>query len=355
MTILSSITAQDYSTNLLLQQVRRYNEQQRELSQNRAFAEGQSRINSLNIDARRLSSLQSDLDSTVDQINGNVTRAATIRTRTEDLVSQVVTAGSYGDGSTYDLYRSTFNSLLRSINSTAESGSLRGDNLLGEQPTSGLSYTANIRGLTNTVSDTYLGSDYYLEEAGGNIWVPDRSVQILRQRSATGAETGVYASITEGLRVDSVTGTSVTFTINYNTADSQQFTATLNTSGLGIVDAWYYADLSTADGRTRALTDLNSAKATIDVQLARLRAALAEAEFYQNENSVARTAAAGLIDNATAAQLVALQDVDSDFARRNDITTNAIRASQLIRNEYRGFFNGGSNAGITGALIDVIG
>ncbi|MGB0670476.1 MAG: hypothetical protein ACPGNT_03180, partial [Rhodospirillales bacterium] len=245
MTVLSTETAQSYATTLLLRQIRAYNETQRASAQQSAYAGSQSTINNLNIDGRRFTNLQNDLDNTVKQLQRTLSRAETIQAKVNDQVAQVVGAGAYGDGSTYDIYRSVFNADIRAIISAAENSGAGTVNLLGEQPTSGLTYRADIRGLSKTVTDGFIGTAYYLEEADGTLWVPDHSTNILYQRTSQGAKTGTYAAITEGIRLDSVTGTSVTFTINYNTASSQQITATLNRSGLKLVDAWYYEDLAT--------------------------------------------------------------------------------------------------------------
>ena len=101
-----------------------------------------------------------------------------------------------------------------------------------------------------------------------------------------------------------------------------------------MLDAWLYEGLETNAGRTRAIDDIAAAKATLDTQLARFRAATAQATFYLARANNQVPAFSGLISDLTVQQAVALQEAESDAERRNSVALFGIQSAFSTRNAY---------------------
>ena len=164
-------------------------------------------------------------------------------------------------------------------------------------------YQITEAGASQTVAGQFLGTDYTITDTAGKIWVREGSfTKVLRRTdSVTGQPTGEFAAITGGIRLDSFNSTTdeVVFTIAPESADATQFTGTLSRKGLGFLDAWLYDGLETSAGRDRAIVDIEKAKRTIDLELARYGSALTTAQFYEGRNGVRLNNFAGRIDELT--------------------------------------------------------
>ncbi len=133
---------------------------------------------------------------------------------------------------------------------------------------------------------------------------------------------------------------AITFTTAPDTTDATTYTGTLSTSGLDILDAWLYGDLESAANQQRAEDDLHSAKNTVDLHLARLKGALATAQFYESQSNVQLDAFAGLIDGKTTAHLLKLQEAESGNTQQNSLNTMIINAHRANSALYLKMFSG---------------
>ena len=333
-TALTAVSAFALASSTLQIQVAQYNA--RKLAENQAVvvAGFLQKINSINRDVGTVRDVADGIEDAISFLDRVVGRVGSIRSRLDSATSFAVLARNGTSQSFSGLARS-FNAALNSVNTTAER-TFDSPNLISANGTSSFSYIATDAAVTRTVAHQFLGTDYSILDSGGNRWIREGEfTKILVQIDpATGAKTGKKASVNDGVRLDSISGDSVTFTINQNTSDAEQFTGTLSRTGLGVLDAWLYEGLETAAGRTRAIDDNAAAKATLDVHSARFRAAAAQATFYLARADNQVNAFSGLIGDLTIQQAIALQEVESDAERLNSATLFGIQSAFSTRNAY---------------------
>jgi len=334
MTVLSPISTQNVGYNTLILQVGSYNQLKLTTEQQAIANDFQQKVNSVNLESDKYVDLRTDLDSVVKYLTRHQNRVQTIRDKVNELITLNWKAQYWGDDVSRPAYARAFDAVLNSINDTAENTSDI-QNLLGSSEVSSYSYYSTISGQTETVTRTFLGTDYSIVDSGGNTWKrdPDYS-RMLKQYDSTGAETGKSASISGGLRLDSLSDTTVNFTIMPDTSSEESFTGTLSRSGLQFLDAWLYGELATSDGWTRASTDLNHAKVTIDAHLPRFKAAVETAQFYYNKADTAISGFRTLVDDYTIAQAIELQEAESAYQAENALSYSAVSNTQSLRNEY---------------------
>jgi len=356
MTVLSPISTQQVGYNLLQLQLATYNELKLSTEQ-RTIADGyQQKVNSVNLEADKYRDLSDDLDDTVAFLTRTANRAEQISKKLNDLRTLIWKAeywGNSADGVSHKAYALSFDAIVKSINSLANS-TTDTPNLLGSAEHSSYSYYSTVSGQQGTVTRTFLGTDYEILDSGGNTWKRTGEYsKFLTQYDSTGAETGLYAAISIGLQLDAITGTAVDFTVNPDTADAQAFDGTISFSGLNIGDSWYYGGLAAADGWDRAKEALDYAKAWVDGNAARLNGALATATFYRGKADTAISGYRNLIDDYTIAQALELQEVNHTYAALNDISVLSIANTQALRDQYAKLLTATSISPIFRSIIDL--
>lgn len=349
--VLDPINPRSYASTLLLLQMQLYNKVNLAREQNAINASLNQDINSINLQADKWRSLKTNLLDTVNFISEAITRAESMQSKLEDM-SLTAYSAKYGDATSSWTYPIQFDTKLRAINSQAID-SRKSPNLLGRSG-SDYTYTTNTYGVTDTVSRQFLGTDYTITDTGGNIWTRDRGGFLLRQYDASYARTGNYAALTGGVRLDSISGATVTFTINYNSTSAQQFTGTLSTSGLGLLDAWLYDDLKTSAGRSRALTDVHQAQAGVKAATAQLNGKLAMAKYNLGRASLNVTTSLDAIDATTKSHMLQLQKVQAANGQQNALSTLIVNGTNNTRNEYLNLLQISYASGLTRALIDIL-
>ena len=173
---------------------------------------------------------------------------------------------------------------MRKINLLADAGTLLlkdgknyfQKNLIDTQSRSSFSTQTlyapyNQDGQTYQIDGTFLGTDYYITDSGGNFWNSDTGylgtadqVGTLTQYSSyPDTPTGTSDSVTD-ITLDSFTRSTgaVTFTLS----NATQVTGTVTRGGLGLLDSFLYGNFDTgvdANAITNATSDLNSAESLI--------------------------------------------------------------------------------------------
>lgn len=352
-TALTPVNAFSLANATLQIQVAQYNARKLADDQGVVVAGFLQKINSFNRGAGAVRDVINGIEDAIDFLDRLVGRAESIRGNLDSATRFAVLARK-GTSQSFSSLARSFNGSLNALINAAESA-FDSPNLIGANGTNSFSYVATDTAAIRTVAHKYLGTDYTIEDSGGDRWIRTGAfTKILVQIDpATGVKTGKKASINDGARLDSISGNSVTFTINYNTSDAEQFTGTLSRSGLGVLDAWLYESLETTAGRTRAIDDNAAAKATLDVHLARFRAAAAEATFYLGRANNQVTAFSGLIGDLTIQQAVALQAAESVAERLNNAALFRIQTAFFARNAYLKLLTFVETDAFTRALINV--
>ncbi len=351
MTVLTPVNAQDWAGTILQLQLQRFNAQKLAQTQAGISSKLSQAVNSTNRTVKSWKNLKGDIDEAVRFLEKTVSRAENIRGQIDGMLATTFNA-QYGDATSSWTYPVKFDVGIRAINRVAID-SRDSPNLLGSASQRDFSYKTDINFGTEQVSQSFIGTDYYIVDSGGLKWTRDRDSYILRQRNATtGALTGEYAALSGGLRLDSISGTAITFTTGPDTSSTTAYSGTLYTSGTGILDAWLYEDLSTSAGRTRASDDLHSAKTYIDGQLGRLKGELAAARYYSGKGQVQIDSYRNLINAKTAAGILKLKEAEDKSNQRAYINSISIGGAQLLRNEYLKLFSVYKVGSFAKALID---
>ncbi|MBK8907094.1 MAG: hypothetical protein IPM60_04090 [Rhodospirillales bacterium] len=233
------------------------------------------KIGAVQRDIPRWEAFRDDLDKTRIIVAGALGRLKSIQSMLDQTIQTVNKARLDPDiESTHEGYRSTFDSYLRSIRSRSDSNNDT-PNLLGNTGARELAVPLSVNGAIMPVRQSYMGTSYSIVDDDGYLWRPDYKGELLRRYdSYPDTPTNISGNLSTGIRLDSADGSDVSFTIAPGTAGAKQYSGTLAVEGNGAFDAWYYDGLATAEGRERALVDLDSAKATIKAQIQRYQGVL---------------------------------------------------------------------------------
>ncbi len=280
--VLSQLTRSDFTSAILLTQmsasfVKRVAQETANISDSY-----QKKINSINQNADKWRKVEDSAGKAVSKISGVIGRAKSMLSKLDSMIYAINNAERSTAGDTnYEGYASTFDSLLKGLNTDANSSRVK-PNLLGEGTTS-FEYQYGVYGETQTLNGSFLGSDYYITDTAGKRWVPDRSAKLLMRYDnypddPLGSDS---ANFKDGLQVDSISGNAVSFTVGPNTGTPQSFSGTITRSGAEVLDSMFYDGLATSSGRTLALSDLDAAKETVNIEIRRYEISLTLAKFYE--------------------------------------------------------------------------
>ncbi|MCB2102572.1 MAG: hypothetical protein KDE22_16970 [Rhodobacterales bacterium] len=297
------------------------------------------KIDSVNLEADRWTALEDDIAQVSSRLDGTVGRLEAIRKKLDTLIQTVNKAAqSTEETPNYAGYATTFDSFLRSLDSSADGGYDR-PNLLGRsEPT--LEYYTTIHGATARVSGAYVGTGYQLDQTDGNgLWLPDLSARSLtKYLEYPGDPTTTSASFASGLQLDSINGDEVTFTVGADTASPETITANLTRKGLGVLNAWYYDGLATEDGRALALSELNDAKQALDLEISRYELAQTVASFYQDRATTTLEGFRKETNDLLLEQAAAIGKAQEELNRSFQAATSNVALALSSRNNYNTLF-----------------
>ncbi|MCW8863088.1 MAG: hypothetical protein OQJ87_07540 [Rhodospirillales bacterium] len=277
--ILSSTISAGSSANYF-GQMTQHLESQATKAQKKSADHYQARVNAAYQQIGKWSNLDSDIEGAEDTLKSVVSRIKSMISRVDSLARIVNQAESDTDPSAY---ATTFNSLLRGLVNSATDNNLDTD-LIGKTEGVSLSFPMSSRSsATFSVTGSYLGSDWTIQEAGGEVWIPDRKAKsIVRYTDYPETRAGQSANINDGLVLDSLVGSDITFTYGSNTASPTQYTGTLTSNGIGITEAWLYEGLTTTTGRDNAKSALETATTFLESEMSRYQTAVEVAQFYRD-------------------------------------------------------------------------
>jgi hypothetical protein len=279
--------------------------------------------------------LKPAINAAASQLDVLISRVRSLR----DKVSTLLTINnSAATANSTDLAQDVilFNAALRDLNGLANF-TTQNPNLVGTDYDVNIAYFSNPDLDVTRVVHRDLSSGYTLTESGGNYWAKDdiSTDLVLLQYDSDGVETGKSVVVNLELRLDSLSGSTIAFTIHAGTDSEESFTgASLATNGLGILDAWGYDGLATSDGRALAETTLRSALKTLDGNLASLNSALAQARFDFGIAEVNAEGSGSKISAVNQRQLLALQEHTDNAGNADLALAVAINRNIALRNGY---------------------
>lgn len=354
MSVLSNIKRSDYTSAVLLARMGEAQQKKAELATQRIGDGYQTKINAVNRAADRWRTVKDDVGVAVTQISATVGRLKSLLARLDGLLQTVTKAGQASDQGTINFagYAAAFDAAVKGIAQEA-SKTRDGLNLLGRgEPT--LTYNTAPTGTTASVQGANVGTDYTIEDTDGNRWVVDRNAGVLRQYgSYPDSPTGKMASLASGLRIDGLSGDSVDFTIQPNTASPESFSGTVQSDGLGVKDSWFYGGLASADNRARATADLKDARTALKLELQRYEVAVGVAKFYEDR---AANEIGGLKEQNNAfliQRAVELKKAQDRLSQEYRATTSSVAQALALKNRYQSLLAPLANDRLTRALLSV--
>lgn len=308
--------------------------------QNTIRAQFRPRLNSEKIIATRETGFQPATQDAVSNLENVISRLGTIRGYVWDLLD-FKTRSQTVDAATIDTYAARFDTTIRSLNTVADEVVVP-PNLIGSTFATDLSYIINSLGDRKSTSYVDLSTGYSIQDAVGNVWKKDSYANsgTLAQYTSTDVATGKKAEVSASIRLDSISGNLVDFTINPGTASEESFLGgTLSTTGLDVADSWLYASLSTTDGRARAEAALKSALTMIAIESAAFNGALARAKFDLGMAEIASAGATTNISSLNQARLLAMQEVSFTSNRESEASAIAVTRHQTLLQAYQYMFD----------------
>ena len=354
-TVLTPANAASINESIFLNQINALKTPQIIQQQNRLQSTLQRELNQLADEQINLSNIQKEIDNALKFISDGISRANLIRSRLDNAIKIALQAND-GDSNSFGALASSFDSSINSIINTAATGP--SPNLLSELPQSNLTFPTNTKGSTITLSPKFLGTNYTItEDVSGDVFVRVDSTKTLQETSATdGTFTGNFGALFGGIRLDffDAATNAIGFTTSPATAGAQSFTGTLSKTGLGVGNAFIYDNLESQNGRNRAVADLEAAKITLDQQLIRFNAALAQAQLGSSKTTNRSNELLIETETLNFTASAKIQGIAAQAAGLNQLNINSLQFQKVIRQELLNLIPvSGVFSKLSGALIDI--
>jgi len=337
--VLSPLTASNYNNALLVSGLQ--SQYGSHIAAKAALIESDYGVKISGIDrqAQQWKDFQAELEKPRGVVSGTIGRLKGMRGLIDSLIQTVGKADlDSQSGTLSDGYRSAFDSMLKSLRSRVDKAT-DSPNLLGKTGARELLIPTGLYGATQSVRQNYKGVDYKILDTSGEQWAPDYVGNLLRRYDSYPDDpSSVSGNLASGVRLDSLAGDDVTFTVAPGTADPQTFTGTIDREGIGLVDAWFYENLSTQDGRDRARADLTAAKKNLDLEIHRYQGTLTAIAYYDNRAAIRlgdfRAETGALLIEREREMLTSQQN----FQRQFDLATTALTRNQFALDVYKTMF-----------------
>ncbi|WP_337995970.1 hypothetical protein [Oleispirillum naphthae] len=206
-------------------------------------------------------------------------------TQIKDYLLQMrIILGNYPSSDSPDLMKDEFDAYVDKINNAADLYAKDynpiGNVVSTDWTPNTISFTTSTSGHETAMQGVYAGTDYYIEDSEGHLWVPDPGTSTIAEYTdykttnpADSEKGDGFASTRTGMRLDSYdaeTG-AITFTVNPdNEALSETVSGTITFGGTGVMQSWFYEGLDTEEGRTAALEAIDRAENLISASEAQL-------------------------------------------------------------------------------------
>ncbi len=354
MSVLSGLSRTTFTTATLFSNL--INAQEKKIALRTQVINGahQQAIGRLNRNVEKWLAIKKSVGSAASTIHATVGRAKAILGKIDSMILNVNKAGQPTNGTTNTaMYAASFDAFIKGIQSDA--GNTRmSPNMIGQSEPK-LTYKTSPSGTTGSVQGAFIGNDYYITDSAGKRWVPNRAAKNLkRYDNYPNGATSKVGAFDGGLRLDSISGDAITFTIAPNTATPETFSGTLSRKGLRIMDSWYYNGLATDADRQKAITDLKSARAAVSLEVQRYQLGASTATFYENRVNAEIKGIKSKVADEMIARATELQDAQAKLSREFQTTQSIVAQSLALKNEYARMLSPIVNDKLTQALLNVV-
>lgn len=314
----------------------------------------QQRISRLNSGVDKWLAVRKSVGKASSVIHATVGRAKAILSKIDSMILNVNKAGQPTIGPTNtDMYAASFDASLKSIQTDAMNARMS-PNMIGLSGPK-LTYKTSPTGGAGSVQGAFIGTDYYITDSAGKRWVPNQIAKNLKRYDnyPIGA-TNKVGAFNGGLRLDSISGNAITFTIAPNTATPESFSGTLFRKGLKIMNSWYYNNLATNADRQQALSDLKSARVAVNLEVQRYQLGASTASFYEDRVNAEIKGIKSKVADELIARAAELQAAQDKLTREFQTTTSIVAHSLAMKNEYAKMLSPIVNDKLTQILLNVV-
>jgi hypothetical protein len=263
-------------TNILLDNIRA-NTAERFQAEKKAIDDStMARTEAIDAQNERFISVKAQINNAAIAVENGFESVAEINNTLLTMRTTVALAGENGDDP--ELRAAEFDAHVNSINNEANAGGPL-FNLVGQinrttyEPNQ-IEYRNNLGAGQTILTGTHIGADYRIKTTDGKYWIPELGTDSMTERSALQGVVG-KTTLSDGTEVDKTVSTrnaiklvsyddttkDITFEVTYDpTLPPETVTGKLEGDGLGLMPAWFYDGLETADGRKRAYAAIERAE-----------------------------------------------------------------------------------------------
>ncbi len=354
MSVLSGLSRNTITTATLITNL--INAQEKKIALRTQVINGahQQTIGRLNRGVDKWLAVKKSVGEAASVIHATVGRAKAVLGKIDAMILNVNKAGQPTNGTVNtDMYAASFDAVLKGIQSDANNTRMQ-PNMIGKfEPK--LTYRTSPSGSMGSVQGAFIGNDYYITDSAGKRWVPDRNAKILkRYDNYPDGATNKVGAFNGGLRLDSISGDAIAFTIAPNTASPESFSGTLTRKGLRVMDSWYYNGLATDADRQQAISDLKSARTAVSLEIQRYKLAASTATFYEDRVNAEIKGIKSKVADEMIARAKELQISQDKLSREFQNTTSIVAQSLALKNEYARMLAPIVNDKLTQALLNVV-
>lgn len=236
-------------------------------------------------EAQNLGRITGRLDRAVNTIEKAIERLNEIKTNVIDIRRQVVNA-SEPTVSTEErrVFGDRFDQFLGELNSRVKTAGFIGTNLIGTtirddfDPDEITYQTKPDSPVRNTVSGIFSQSDFFITDGSGDNFYPDIFGSVLTKFPNPNDESGEIVATDDTVVFDPDTGA---ISLTHDGEGSPYLDGTLTRKGLGILFSFLYNNFEDDSSRSRALSDVDAASATIRFNIGFLEGELAKVTAAQ--------------------------------------------------------------------------
>ncbi len=242
-------------------------------------AEAKDRNDAINVENERWISVKAQINNALIAVENGQESAQAVADKLLLMRGSIAGAGDPKENAQF--YREQFDAFVTSINNEADSGG-QAFNLVGninrqDGTPNTVEYRNDVNLNSTTLRGTYIGSDYRIEANDGKVWIPDLGSDLIqaydsngvteeRYTTGDGQEVAKATSTRNGVKLISYNASTQQITVEISVVPDDPplvVTGKLKKNGLGVMQSWFYNDLSTDADRKRAFADINAAEVNL--------------------------------------------------------------------------------------------
>ncbi len=347
----ASYVREDYTNGLLLGRMRQQQQQRLEAETQRLSDTYQGQINEKETDLDAKIKFKDEIGVASSFLSQTLGQAKGILSKVDAALSLVVSADQADSG--YASYGKTFDGFLKRIEEDTARGGATTNPMSDREPD--YYYQTRANGGGQTVFGRYIGTSYQIVDGTGKVWVPDQEYGLLREYDSYPEDpTDNNFSLEHGIRLDSASGNSITFTLNPDSGTPETRTGTVTRKGLQLMGAWYYDHLQTAEGRKEAREDLTDAKTIAKIEISRYELAYKVAKFHEEEAQAEIKGLRGEVNDLQVERAKEIQELQNRLAQEFEVANVRVQAALSLRTEYTNLIGVATgNNKLTQALLSI--